>query len=600
MNDVHTSWRERVESRFGALYDIKTDKRMDLAEAVRRFVEPGMSLNPVMMQSRPSAALHEVCRQFAGRDPGFELISSAVSGSYLQLAHLGLLRKAIVSFVGEGYPTPGPSPVTGWALERGGFEIENWSMLTITQRLMAGALGLPFIPTNSITGSSMAVDNAAAGQFAQIVDPFHPDRMQGVVAAYRPDISFVFVWAADKAGNALCFPPYQENIYGALAAKKGVILVAHQIVSTDFIRRHSHLLRIPAEIVLSVSEAPYGSHPYGNFSQGIPEFVPYANDYPFMRRHREAQSSRETYDAWMQEWILGVKDWDEYLQKLGRERIDHIHAAAWPDSWKQDLEACASELDKDRPPNAIETMVVQGAREVARRIACKGYRTVLSGVGLATLMCWLADIQLREQGIEFSIMAETGMYGFEPRPGDPFLTNYRNLPTCRGLADVFEILGMHSGGASSHCLAAMGAGQLDRFGNVNSTRTASGQFIVGSGGANDIVTTAAETMIVAAQRRSSFVERVDYITSPGQRVGCVISTLGRFEKRGGEELILTGVFAQGDQSQDVLVDQVRKNCGWDLIVADDLEVLPHVTHEEVALLRLFDPERSFLGKSERT
>ena len=56
-----------------------------------------MKINPVTMQARPQAAMYELCRQFAGTSPGFEFISSALSGSYLQLAHLGLLRKAVVS-----------------------------------------------------------------------------------------------------------------------------------------------------------------------------------------------------------------------------------------------------------------------------------------------------------------------------------------------------------------------------------------------------------------------------------------------------------------------------------------------------------------------
>jgi acyl CoA:acetate/3-ketoacid CoA transferase alpha subunit len=508
-----------------------------------------------------------------------------------------LIRKAIVSFVGEGYPTPGPSPITRWALERGGFEIENWSMLTISQRLMAGALGVPFFTTRSLVGSTMAIESAAAGNYAEIDDPFNPGCKQGVIRAYQPDIAFVFVWAADAAGNGLCFPPFQENIYGALAAKQGVILVAHKIVSSDFIRRHSHLVRIPGEVVLSVSESPYGSHPYGNFSQGIAELRPYANDYPFMRAHREAQKSKEQYDAWVDEWILSVPDQDAYVAKLGPKRIQAIYAAAEADSWQGELEGFAADFDQELPAGAIEAMVLQGAREIGKRIAARGYRTVLSGVGQAALMCWVASRQQREQGVEFALMAETGMYNFDPRPADPFLTNYRNLPTCKMLTDVFETLGMHGCGATSRCLAAMGAGQVDKFGNVNSTRTAQGDFIVGSGGANDIVTAAAETVIVAIQRKQTFVAAVDYITSPGARVQCVISTLGRFEKLGGKELVLTAYFAAAGRSRDDIVEEIRQNCGWALQVADELEALPPATAQDLALLRLFDPERFFLGKA---
>jgi hypothetical protein len=241
-------------------------------------------------------------------------------------------------------------------------------------------------------------------------------------------------------------------------------------------------------------------------------------------------------------------------------------------------------------------MVVQGARAIGERIKARGYKTVLSGVGQAALMAWVAAHRLRQEGVEFAMVTETGMYGHDPRPADPFLINYWNLPTTTMLTDVFEALGLHGCGATNECLATLGAGQIDQFGNINTTIADDGQFIVGSGGANDIVSAAQETVAVAAQRRQTFVERVRYVTSPGARVTCVLSTMGRFEKRGGERLILTGYYRSVGRSRDEVVDNIRERCGWTLEVADDLEALPPATPEELALLRVFDPERFFLGK----
>jgi len=594
-----TTWRKLVDQKIAAVHETDRDKRMDLSDAIRRFVRPGMKLNPCSLQSRPVAALYELCRQFAGRDPGFEFISSSLSGNYLQLVHLGLIEKAIVSFAGEGYPTPGPSPITARALEQGRLALENWTMLTISQRLMAGAMGVPFLTTRSITGSSLAVDLGKAGHFAEIPDPFHSGRTQGVISAYHPDVSFVHAWAADRAGNSICFPPYQENIYGALAARDGVIVTAHKLVSSDFIRRHAHLVRVPAEVVLSVSEVPFGSHPYGNYCEGIPELTPYANDYDFMREHRAAQNDEERYAEWIDEWILDITDQDEYLTKLGAARLERLHFLATPDSWRSELEKHAPSLDAEQPANPIEEMIVQGARAASARIRARGYKTVLSGVGQAALMAWLAAHRLRDEGVEFALLAETGMYGHDPRPGDPFLLNYWNLPTTTLLTDVFEALGLHGCGAQNQCLATLGAGEIDRFGNINSTLSEDGRFIVGSGGANDIVGAAQETVVVAAQRLRTFVDRVHYVTSPGDRIDCVISTMGRFEKRGGETLILTGYFQSAGSERDEIVQKIRDRCGWELQVAEDLEELSPSTDEELATLRVFDPERSFLGKAQK-
>ena len=185
----------------------------------------------------------------------------------------------------------------------------------------------------------------------------------------------------------------------------------------------------------------------------------------------------------------------------------------------------------------------------------------------------------------------------DPRPGDAFLLNYWNLPTTTLLTDVLEALGIHGCGGANQCLATLGAGQVDRHGNLNSTRAANGEFIVGSGGANDLASAAVETVVVAAQRLQTFVEMVDYVTSPGERIGCVVSSMGRFEKRGGDSLVLTGYFVSAGKDRDEIVGRIRERCGWDLELAEPLEALAPPSAEELAILRVLDPERCFLGKA---
>lgn len=590
-------WRSVLDSRINKLCESTDDKRLPLSAAIKRYVRPGMKLNPCSLQARPCAAVYEIARQFKGTKPNFELMTSSLGGTYLALLHLGLLKKAVVSFAGEGYPTPGPSAVVQRALERGQLELENWTMLTIPQRLLAGAMGVPFLPTRSLAGSSIGAEQAERGNFAEIADPFEPNRKTGVLRAYQPDISFVHAWAADPAGNAICFPPFAENIYGALAARHGVILTADHIVSTEFVRRHNNLVRIPGEIVRSVSHAPYGAHPSGNFSQGVPEFRPYGNDYKFIIDHRRATRDEDAYTEWLREWVFETGDHEGYLKKLGPERIEHLHRVAEPDSWREELESFAARLDRNDPPNPIELMIIHASRACAARIRENEFRTVLSGVGQATLLAWLAAHRLRLEGIEFAMMAETGIYGHDPRPVDPFVFNYRNLPTATLLTDIFETLGLHTGGATNACLGTIGAGEIDRHGNVNSTLSADGRFIVGSGGANDIASAARETLVVAQQRRQTFVEKVRYITSPGRGVQTVVSTMGRFEKRGGEDLVLTGYFGFNGLDRESAIREIKDRVEWDLVVSDDVESLGPPTEEEIALLRVYDPERFFLGKA---
>lgn len=591
-----SDWRRIAYDRIGPVHGLAADKRMPLAEAIRRFVRPGMVLNPVSLQARPVAALHELIRQFHGRSPRFTFVSSSLSGNYLQLLGAGLLERAIVSFAGEGYPTPGPSPVVARVLEAQSCVLEHWTMLTLSQRLLAGAQGVPFATTRSLIGSDMARELEGQGVYREIDDPFTPGSRQAVVRALRPDLAFVHAWAADPAGNAICFPPHQENVYGALAAREGVVLTVHAIVDPAFVRRHAHLVRIPADRIVAVCEAPHGSHPYGNYAAGVPELVPYANDYAFMREHREAQDSSDRYADWLRRWILEPGSHAAYLAKLGPARIAALEHAAGPETWREELEAHADALDGLGPANPVEEMIVQAARVTSERVKAAGHRTLLSGVGQAALAAWLAAHRLREEQVDVTLLAETGMVGHDPRPADPFLINYRNLPTTTQLTDVIEALGLHACGAGNRCLATLGAAQVDRFGNVNSTRTASGRFLVGSGGANDVANAAAETLLVARQEARSFVSRVDFVTSPGERVSGLVSTHGRFERRGGE-LVLTGVFASAGPDRQAVVEAIRARCGWPLAVADELAWIPPASDDEVAMLRVFDPERFFLGRA---
>jgi len=75
----------------------------------------------------------------------------------------------LASYLGDSYPFPGTKSPHPEVFCRGKVEFEEWSMLTLTQRLAAGAMGLPFFPTRSLAGSSLA-DNLA--DFTLTEDPF--------------------------------------------------------------------------------------------------------------------------------------------------------------------------------------------------------------------------------------------------------------------------------------------------------------------------------------------------------------------------------------------------------------------------------------------
>ncbi|RLI29327.1 MAG: glutaconate CoA-transferase [Candidatus Hecatellales archaeon] len=154
-------------------------------------------------------------------------------------------------------------------------------------------------------------------------------------------------------------------------------------------------------------------------------------------------------------------------------------------------------------------------------------------------------------------------------------------------------------------LAIIGAAQIDRYGNVNSTAIfGSGDYqqpdlrLPGSGGANDMASSARRTIIMTRLERRRFVEKLDYLTSPGFLRGgrsrweagllgggpsAVITdkAVFRFTREG--EMFLSEVYP------GVSVGEVEGQVGWKLRKAERLRVVEPPTLEEVEFIRSFDP-----------
>jgi acyl CoA:acetate/3-ketoacid CoA transferase alpha subunit/acyl CoA:acetate/3-ketoacid CoA transferase beta subunit len=571
------------------------DKVVSLEEAIRRFIAPGQTIYVGTAHGRPNALVRELVRQWWGRRPEWTLALTGFGSPWTALAVGGLVRRLVTTFVGEGYPFPVPQAIVGPELLSGDIAVQNWSMLTLPLRVMAGAMGVPFLPTRSLLGSSMEEDNARDGDFVSLEDPFSADNGRvGLVRALSPDVALFHAWAADRAGNVLAGVPLNDNFYGAMAARGGAIVSVERIVPTEFIRRHAPLVRLPGQYVRAVVAAPYGSHPGGMYGMNIPELESYAEDPEFILEIRRAFRRRETAEAWIREWMLDVPDQDAYVAKLGYRRIMEIKGRADQDVWKAELELLGDTVATDAQATAGESMVVAAARVLSEKVRARGYRTYLAGVGNSNLAAWLSGYDMKAAGVDVEIMAETGMVGYLPRPAEPFVFSFRNFPSCKMLTDIIHTMGIFMGGGENRCLGSLAAGQIDKHGNINSTLVPGAAYITGSGGANDITSSAREVVVTLAQSPARFVDKVPYVTAPGGRVSTVVSDLGVFVKSEPHgELVLTGVLGEGPEA--TLVRTARERCGWDLTVAPSLRRFEPATADELRIIRMLDPRRYFLG-----
>jgi acyl CoA:acetate/3-ketoacid CoA transferase alpha subunit len=584
--------RAFIDSKFQVPVVEGEDKLCSLEQAIRRHVEKGMAIH---FAGRGGALFYQLVREFWGKNPDFTLISNGVSVTVLALIQGKLVKKIITSYAGDVYPSPGPNPVIQKAYLSGEVEFENWTMLTIPQRLLAGAMGWGFTPTRSLVGSSMEEENKES--FTVIADPFAPGEKIGLMKALRPDIALVHGVAADRCGNLIMTYPLGADVFGAWGAKNGVIVSAEKIVPTEYIRRHSHLVRIPSYMVKAVCEVPYGAHPGGMTNCGLPEFEHYFDDYDFFTDVRNASRDEDKFLEWIKTWILGCKDNDEYLSKVGRDRLLYLKGKANSDSWKAEITAEIPKIDFNRQANPAERMVITAAHVTAEKFITGGYKAILTGVGLSNLAAWLAIHRLKERGYDVDIMAEIGMYGYLPKASDPTIFSYYCMPTCKILNNIETMLGVFVSGPSNQCIGILAAGQVDKFGNINSTKIPGVTYLVGSGGANDIATNNRETVVVINSGKLRLVEKVPYITCPGKNVKTLVTDVGVFEKIGDKETFTLTAYipSQANQKTEGAIAEIREKVGWELDVAPNLKKTELPTKEELTLLRLFDPKRFFIG-----
>ena len=587
---MYSLYNEIVDNVFTLKEHEGRSKVTSLEEAIENNIKPGMSL---FVSQEAGAAMCQVLRQFWGTKPEFELIISSTWGTHAaNLVHAGLIRKLIFTNCSDFYPLPSPSKVMQSAYKRKAIELENWSTLSFQLRLIAGALGTNFFPTKSIVGSSMADDNSDS--FTVIDNPFKNGDKIGLVKSLNPDIAIVHGWAADCYGNTITNPFFLENsLWGARASTNGVIVTVEKVVSTEYVRQHSPLVRIAGHLVKSVSLVPFGAHPLSMHNHFLKDFDGYGQDDDFLVAFKKASRHTDMLDRWIKDWVLNCTDHEDYLNKLGHSRILKLKALVDQNVWKQNLQSVIDDISSIEECGSNEMMIVAASRYIRKRVIKTGCKIIFGGIGIAGLACWVAFYQLRSEGYDIDLVP-AGI-GFAPRPGDPFLLNPTNIPTAKMFSDPLEIHGAFVSGTNNSCFGVLGVGQIDKYGNINSTKISDEIYLSGSGGGNDIASGAREIAAVAYQSTERFVENVSYITCPGEKIRALISNKGIFEKlEGDNEFTLTGYLSNNKfTAEEEIIKDIKNSCGWRLKVSPDLEQVSSLLPEELAILRLLDPRGNF-------
>lgn len=231
----------------------------------------------------------------------------------------------------------------------------------------------------------------------------------------------------------------------------------------------------------------------------------------------------------------------------------------------------------------------------AARVLADGQRCFV-GIGLPSTA---ANLARRTHAPDLVLIYESGTLGSKPGRLPASIGDGILAETADAVISVPEVFNywLQPGRID---VGFLGAAQLDRFGNINTTVIGDDYAnpkvrLPGAGGAPEIAASCREVYVVVRQSRRSFVEKVDFVTSFGHGSGkgdreklglrgagptLVITDLGVFRPDPGtSELVLTEVH------EGVTAEQVREATGWDLKISPELSTTKPPTEAELTALR---------------
>jgi glutaconate CoA-transferase subunit B len=219
-----------------------------------------------------------------------------------------------------------------------------------------------------------------------------------------------------------------------------------------------------------------------------------------------------------------------------------------------------------------EMMAVAASRRLDDGVVC------FVGIGLPSRAANLARATHAPNCV---LIYESGTIGAKPKHLPLSIGDGELAETADAVVSVPEIFSYWLQGGRVD-VGFLGAAQIDRYGNLNSTVIGSydkpSVRLPGGGGAPEIALGVRDVFVMLRHSPRAFVPELDFKTSVGDRVRVVVTDIGVLEPRDGE-LTLTRVHPGRT------ADEAREATGWDLRVADSVAVSEPPTDEELVALR---------------
>lgn len=302
---------------------MKLSKVLSLKDAIAKYVENGdhICFGGFTTNRKPYAAVYEILRQ---GQKDFVVEAGPAGGDWDMLIGEGRVKVYNNCYTANsGYTNV--SRRFRAAVEAGTIHMEDYSQDAMMLMLHAAALGLPYLPVKLMLGSDLeekwgiskevraTLDKVPNDKLVIVDNPFNPGEKICALPVPRLDTAIIHVQKASPDGTCSIEGDEFHDIDIAVAARK-TIVTCEELVTNEEIRKDPSRNSIPAFCVDAVVLAPYGAHPSQCYNY-------YDYDKEFLVDYDKVTKTEEDFRKFLEDWVYGVKDHSEYLDKLGINRL---------------------------------------------------------------------------------------------------------------------------------------------------------------------------------------------------------------------------------------------------------------------------------------
>ncbi len=310
---------------------INDNKITSLRNAVETHVKDGchISIGGFTINRNPMAAVYEIIRQ---KIKNIHLYAHSNGQGVDELVGAGVVKNLEIAYGGSG-KFASTCIRFRKAIEEKKITVEDYSNYHMTLRFLAGAMGIPFLPTRSGMGTDIVniwgfspetrKENSRLpdDKLIEIENPFGQwgdTRKLLLVPAINPDVTIIHVQKADYRGNCRIDGLTFADVEQAKAAKN-LIVTCEELIDDDYLKNQPDRNQIPFIHADAVIHIPYGAYPTACFRY-------YDYDPVYLKEYAKIAKDDTQYHSYIKDTILKVQDHSSLLDSVGRKRLEMISA----------------------------------------------------------------------------------------------------------------------------------------------------------------------------------------------------------------------------------------------------------------------------------